>query len=150
NSEDGVSALGDHQDKVLRGLNQLFTRARRPSVEKIAEHIDNDQHRPFHAKDHQKRQGRRPAAAYLPRLPSAPSRSRSGSRSPSLASWMMAFASAVDPGPLRSVGASLASAASNAAVKLAMSSGPNEWSFSRIVPIGTSSPAIARRPPRRA
>src|SRR6516165_4295402 len=43
------------------------------------------------------------AAAYLPRLPSAPSRSRSGSRLPSLASFMIAFATAVVRGSLRSV-----------------------------------------------
>src|SRR5262249_18237716 len=37
-------------------------------------------------------------AAYLPRILSAPSHSLSGSRSPSLASWMIAFATVVVSG----------------------------------------------------
>jgi hypothetical protein len=79
-------------------------------------------------------------AAYLPRILSAPSHSLLGSRSPSLASSMIALATAVVSGSPRSTNPSRLSAASNAAVKLATSSGPNAWSFSRITRIGTSNP----------
>src|SRR5262249_45768513 len=82
---------------------------------------------------------------YLPRIWRAPSHSFLGSRSPFLASWIIALATTVVSGSPRSTGPSRISAASNAAVKLAMSSGPNAWSFSRIARIGTSSPGIARR-----
>jgi hypothetical protein len=62
--------------------------------------------------------------AYLPRSFRASSHNLLGSRSPFFASSMINFATVIVMGSLRSTRPSLLSAASNAAAKFAMSSGP--------------------------
>ena len=65
-------------------------------------------------------------AAYFDKHLNAESHSRSGSRSPAFASSMISLASVRVVGSLRSTNPSFAKAASNAVVKPAMSSGPNQ------------------------
>jgi hypothetical protein len=63
--------------------------------------------------------------AYLESCSTARAHNRSGSRSPCFANSMISLATAIVAGSARSTSPSLLSAASKAADKLAMSSGPN-------------------------
>jgi len=65
-------------------------------------------------------------AAYFDKRFNAESHSRSGSRSPVFASSMISLASVTVVGSVRSTNPSFPKAASNAVVKAATSSGPNQ------------------------